>query len=230
MQTVARQRSQSALAYSKLKQQIQSNGILPGELLSETGLAREFGMSRTPVREAVQKLGQEGLLVVLPSRGIMVASLTVTDIEEIYAIREVLEGLAARIAAARVSAAGVTRLKELLSRTQSAVEAGDSRQYQAADHEFHAAIAAMAGNRRLARLLENMRAADVLQQFNSSALARQAWLERSLEQHRTIIDAIESGDSDGAQARMSGHAKSAVRAALLGAFGAEEIQQEEMVT
>lgn len=203
-----------------LKERIREKQILAGEILSENVIARELRMSRTPVREAVQKLVQEGLLVVLPSRGIMVAALTVGDVEEIYAIREFLEGLAARLAADRASQGSLERLHEILASIKAAVDARNSEEYHRLDKAFHEEIARAAANQRLARLLENMRVADVLQQFNASALVRQARLESSLAEHRVVLAAISGRDPDAAEKAMRAHAQSAVRDVLLGAFRA----------
>ena len=216
---MARRVSQSEWAYTKLRQRIRDKLILPGEFLSENVIARELGMSRTPVREAVQRLVQEGLFIVLPSRGFMVASLTVKDVEEIYAIRESLEGLSARLAAGRAAPEGVKRLKERLDEIASVVAARDFERYYRLDSEFHEEIAILAGSQRLIRLLENMRSADVLRQLNPSMLDRQTRLERSLEEHRVVVAAIVARDPDGAENAMRSHAQSAVRDVVLGAFG-----------
>jgi DNA-binding GntR family transcriptional regulator len=208
---VDRGQSQSETAYQLIRERLHNRQYLPGDLLSEASLARQFGMSRTPVREAVRRLAQEGLLNVLPKRGIVVASFSVDDIEQIYAIREVLEGLASRLAAARISEQGVARLKQIIAAAETAAEAGDVDTLMKLDHDFHAEIARHAHNRRLQLQLANMRDADVLQQYGRRDALHRDRYQLSLSEHGAIADAIAERDPAAAEAAMRDHCRSAAR-------------------
>src|SRR5919106_1574230 len=118
--------SQSDLAYAALREQVRRRQIVPGQMLSEARLAQELGMSRTPAREAISRLVHEGLLRVLPKRGVMVRTLTAKDIEELYTVREHLETLAARLAAPRILDDGLASPRRILQQAQAELEgAGD---------------------------------------------------------------------------------------------------------
>ena len=197
-------------AYKTLKARLRRREYLPGQFLSENLLAKELGMSRTPVREAVQRLAQEGVLNVIPKRGILVSTLSFDDIEEVYAIREVLEGLAAGMSAAHASDEDVARLRGILERTMDAPE--DVEQLTELDHEFHAEIARHSANGRLQSLLANMRDADLLQQYGRrDRMHRARYRTTSLAEHRAVIDAIAARNPVEAEERMREHCRSAAR-------------------
>jgi DNA-binding GntR family transcriptional regulator len=218
--SAGRRQSHSQKAYDQLRELLRTRQYLPGDIVSEQGLAREFGMSRTPVREAVRRLAQEGLLRVIPNRGVLVASLSVEDVEEIYAIREVLEGLASRLAAARISKAGITRLEEILNAAQQGAIAGDVDVLTELDHDFHAEIARQSRNERLQAALTNMRDADVLQQYGRRDALHRGRYESSLSEHREVFEAITRHDSGAAEAAMRDHCRSTARFIADYVFGA----------
>lgn len=203
--------SLSERVYRTLRLRLRQRAYAPGQFLSESMLATELGVSRTPVREAVQRLAQEGVVTVIPKRGIMVAALTLDAVEEVYALREVLEGLAARLCAVRAASAGIVeRLEAILARTAEAPD--DIDVLTALDHEFHAEIANGAANGRLASLLENMRDADLLQQYGlRDAPHRARYRVASLNEHRAVVDAIDAREADEAEAAMREHCRSAAR-------------------
>jgi DNA-binding GntR family transcriptional regulator len=213
---------QSEIAYHYISERIQRRQILPGDLLSENSLARECKMSRTPVREAIRRLAQEGALVVLPNRGVVVARLTMEDLDEIYGVREVLEGLAARLAAQRISEAGLARLRELLDGMERALGAGEHSQFSRLDMEFHGEVAKQARNKRLMALLDTMRTANAAAYFSPSLQERNPRGRTSLSEHRSIYEAIAAHDAETAERRTRDHARLAVRDALMLAFAGGE--------
>jgi len=207
---VTAEESQSDRAYRTLKARLRENEYLPGQFLSENLLAKEFGMSRTPVREAVQRLAREGLLNVFPKRGIMISALSIDDVEEVYAIREALEGCAAGIVAARADRDDVARLQEILERVTNA--SPDVVELIELDHAFHAEIARQTSNRRLQSLLANMRDADLLQQYGRRDKLQQArYRTMSVDEHSAVVEAIAAGDPVAAEERMREHCRSAAR-------------------
>lgn len=200
--------SHSDRAYKTMKARLRRREYLPGQFLSENLLAKELGVSRTPVREAVQRLAQEGVLNVIPKRGIIVTTLSLDDIKEIYAIREVLEGLAAGISAGRAGDEDVARLQGILERTMNAPD--DVEELTELDHEFHAEIARQSSNGRLQSLLANMRDADLLQQYGRrDKMHRARYRTTSLAEHRAVVEAIADRNPAAAGERMRDHCRSA---------------------
>lgn len=211
--------SNSDVAYSLIRQQIYKRKLLPGDIVSENALARAFGMSRTPVREAVRRMVQESLLIALPKRGTIVATFSLSDIEETYNIREVLEGVAARLAAIRSTEKDISRIRETLENMPSCMARGDANGFFHLDNEFHARIAEAGQNRRLSNMLSNMRDVDFLDYFGRGMNERSERFDVSLSEHRDIVEAIAARDSTEAERRMREHCRSAARFIAERAFG-----------
>lgn len=199
---------QAELAYQALREQVQRKRIVPGDVLSEGRLAKELGMSRTPVREAVSKLVSEELLIVLPKKGILVRSLTAQDVQELYVVREPLEALAAGIAATQMSDGALERLEETLDTADRRVTEGvDTEEYRAMDLEFHASIWTGSGNKRVSRILGSLADAAVLDPWRDKILSLPDQPQRSLSQHREIVGALKSRDSAASESAMRKHAR-----------------------
>src|SRR5262245_30353865 len=154
------ERSRTYLAptvYEALRRDILEREFDPGEPLTEQGLSERYGVSRTPVREALAKLERDRLVRVVPKKGAFVRSVSHDDVRELYQIREVLEGLAVRLAAPRLDrgelGAFETRFRELKARGAKAKPAD----VRALGEDFHAVILKRAGNGRLIEVLEQIR-------------------------------------------------------------------------
>jgi DNA-binding GntR family transcriptional regulator len=183
-------------------------GALPvGSWLRQEAVAAEFAVSRTPVREALRELQARGIVSLLPNRGALVRGPTLKEIREAYAIRAELEGLAARLAAGRLSAAGLDRLREaeaVLERA-AAVTGAAGDDWERADDLFHEVILAAAGNDRLRLLIADLhRAFPRSLTWNALAFAA-GRLEENAAQHRRIREALEAGDGEEARRRMIRH-------------------------
>src|SRR5919106_5124985 len=133
------------IAYWTIRDAIRSGVIQPGDRLIELDLAAALDMSRTPVRDALRQLEAERLVEKAPSRGFVVPTMTIDDIVEIYEIREVLEGLAARRAAMRMGEAEIAALGETVERAERARDAGDLTVLWQASNQFHGLL--RSGNR-----------------------------------------------------------------------------------
>ncbi|MGI6206731.1 MAG: GntR family transcriptional regulator [Anaerolineae bacterium] len=178
-------------AYEALKEEIMSGAWPPGTQLSPDTIAESLGMSRTPVRDALQALQQERLVEVIPRRGYFVSRITVRDVEEIFELRLILETAAAERATNRISPDEIERLARLSSR----YVAGDIESYKAylrENREFHVAVAAATGNRlleeTLARILDQMRRFLVLR----LELSQDA--DDMLAEHYLLLDAFRDRD------------------------------------
>ena len=143
--------------YSLIKEMISNHRFEPGARINVEQLAKEFGISRTPVWEAVGRLEQEGLLENIPNRGVFMAVLTPETALSLYEVREVLEGMAARLAATRITAANMAKMESCLELQRPIVESGDLISYSRADFEFHAIIYESSGNPVLQESLESIK-------------------------------------------------------------------------
>jgi DNA-binding GntR family transcriptional regulator len=201
-------------AFHKLTQAILSGEFAPGEKLSEAELARRFGISRGPIREALQRL--EGKLVTrMPRVGVSVIELTADKLIELFAVREALEGMAARLAAERTTDKEVAELSALLEKHGGHDDvASGAAYYQAGqDDDFHFLIMRSARNEQLQNmLLEELYYKLKLYRYRISSKPGRA--QKALEEHRDIVRAIAARDPDAAEAAMRRHIRNAIAGAV----------------
>lgn len=188
-----------------LREAILSGVIAAPTWLREDEIARALDVSRTPVREALRRLADEGLAQRQANRGTVVAPMTMEQILAVYAVRESLEGLAARTVAEQRPAGLVEQLREIQARTVE--QSGDHRAVAALNIEFHAAIRDAAGNPYLSRFLTQVEHA--VRRFGDTTFAMAGRTGHALDEHEAIIDAIERGDADLAERRSIDHMRNA---------------------
>jgi len=191
-----------------LRQLILDGAFRPGERLNEAQLSRSLGISRSPIREAFNRLANEGILELVPNRGAFVRRMDVRDVEELYEVREALEVMAVRLAARRATAEDLAALHQILSLTRLKLER------QRADYpsnlDFHVRLIAAAGNEQLAR-----RTAEVDQQLR---LARELSghgpqrADQLYDEHVALYEAMVARDADGAAHLMHVHLTRAMEA------------------
>jgi DNA-binding GntR family transcriptional regulator len=180
------------------------NGRMPGGArLRQTDLADQLKISRTPIREALVRLKAEGLVELLPGGGVQVKRLDLDEAVELYDLREVLDGLAARLAAQRADAATLSRLEKLLRRQAECVERRSAAQWFPAHVAFHEEIVKAAGNGHLARQSAVVRLS--IRHFHPLLLRTEHRLENAYREHRAIYDAIRTHDADGAERLARAH-------------------------
>jgi len=200
--------SKAAMVYRRLREQI-VRGDLDGQALDEVSLARSLGASRTPLREAFQRLAQEDLIEIVPGRGAAVRRITVQDVREIGELRLFLEPEAARLAASHVAPDALDGVDALLA-SPNQVEGRAaflaSGQHEA-DRRLHGLVLAYCGNRRLRAIAEGLVApVERLQlAFYPHRLAEAA------EEHRRIVDRLRAGDGSGAMVAMREHLEATQR-------------------
>ncbi|MDQ7849257.1 MAG: GntR family transcriptional regulator [Armatimonadota bacterium] len=214
--------SLSERVYVALKQSIAEQKLKPGSKLSVPRLAAALGVSRTPVKEALERLAQDGLVTMLPNRGAYVAILRWEDVNEIYQMREMLEGLATRLAADRMDDELLRRLRDLLQQGESAVRRRDIDAHIRIDLEFHRLIRARGGNRRLVRALDNLQ--DQIRIVFRTSATIPGRMPKALEEHRRILAALAAADPDQAERAARDHVRrirEAVLAHMRAAEGAE---------
>ena len=182
------------LVFESLREAIISGQLRPGERLMEIQLAEEMGVSRTPVREAIRKLELEGLVVMIPRKGAYVAGLSLKDIVDVFEIRGALEGLAAELAAERITDNELEELERYLVKIADDIEKGDLDKVVATDTEFHSILYQASRNQRLSQIISNRR--EHIQRFRTTSLSYPGRMKTALEEHRKIVEAISARDCE----------------------------------
>jgi DNA-binding GntR family transcriptional regulator len=190
--------------YRTLVDQIFEGTLPPGAPLSVPALATRLDVSRSPVRESVQRLIHEGLAVHVPHAGARVLELDENAVRDVLAVREVLDGLAAQEAARRASADDVAELMALVDRqTLLLEEPADPLRDARLDVELHTRVREVSGNRSLADSLRRLDAQAHL--YTSGMWAEEANRRIAVVEHRRIVDAVAAGDAGGARLAASAH-------------------------
>lgn len=177
-----------------LRGAIVSGEMKPGELYSAPGLAERFGISATPVREAMLDLVKQGLVEVVRNKGFKVTDISEGDLDQITQIRELLEPPIAAQAVTLISEKELAALRNLSAAIVDAAARSDLINYVNADREFHVRLLGASGNQRLVRIVEELRAQTRL--YGLSALAASGRLVASAQEHETMCDLIEAGRAD----------------------------------
>lgn len=198
--------NQSELTYRQLKDLIVSGQLEPGERLVEAQIAEELGVSRTPVREALRRLLDEHLISRDTTGALTVHRATQREIEDIYTIREVLDGLAARLAARRISETDLLWMTETIETMREAA-ADESGDVVAANLTFHDVLYGAAGNPRLSRMGQELR--DFVRLFSREPLAVASRAAEIAEEHEAILAALREGNADRAEDASRAHVRRA---------------------
>lgn len=199
-----------SIAYEGLRAAIRSGRLPAGARLREIELATTLGVSRTPVREAIRRLEAEGLVDHAPRKGAVVRALDRSEVLEIYEMRALLEGAAARMAAERASPAQLEEMRELNDLMAGADDEG--AQAAAANRRFHAALFDAAQNSYLVRAIEAVSTTLIL--LGPTTLADPGRAARAHAEHLVVLAAIKEKDADAAEAAARAHIVSAQRARL----------------
>ena len=200
-------------AFEVLKTRILDGQIGPGERIREAAIAEEFSLSRTPVREALQRLENAGLLEHLPHKGMAVKQLDHQAVTELYLMREVLEATAARMAARHASDAEIAALYDLLDEQETQhKEKPDDREAARLNKVFHVALYRGAHNRYLFDMLQTLSIDLAL--LGRTTLSLKDRVVASVEEHRRILDAIAAHKPDEASEAAKAHIHAAHKARL----------------
>lgn len=208
-------------AYEYLKASILSGRFIPGERLTEERLARELGISRTPIREALYKLESEGLITPLETRGFITTQDTKQEVEEIFEIRGVLEGYALRLIAQQITESDLDALEKCVVRAEAALEAGDLEEVFQWNTQFHDIVYELTRFRhRLYEMMVTLRR--YVLRYRHKTLRYPEGGKRTIEGHRRILLALRLRDADLCERVMREHIHEAERDALQGLFEENE--------
>lgn len=195
----------------RLRERIFSHELPPGTWVDEQAIAEQYGISRTPLREALKVLASEGLVTLKPRRGCYVTEISDRDLDEVFNVMALLEGECAKASAGRASDDDLARLQRIHTDLEKAAAAEDIDRFFEANQAFHHALQEIADNRWLLQVIEDLRKVIKLSRHHS--LFSDGRLEQSLAEHRQILDALLARDGTAAEARMRDHIRSG-RAAL----------------
>ncbi len=195
------------IVFETIREAIINGHLPPNERLMEIQLAEEMGVSRTPVREAIRKLELEGLVIMIPRKGAYVAGLSLKDIADVFEVRAALEGLAAGLAAERITEEEMEQLERSLVKVSELTELDDLDELINVDTDFHDALYKASRNERLVQIVSNLR--EQIQRFRTTSLAQPGRIKDALEEHKKIVEAVSDRNIELAQALAQSHIENA---------------------
>lgn len=197
------------LAYRILKENIINGYLKPGTRLIQKKIAEELHISEIPVREAFKRLQSEGLITITPHSGAQVTDLDQEELEEVLAIRGVLEGFAARTALLTVTSQDVEKLKSILKKMEECIQENDRTKYGVLNQEFHRLLYSLSPYKRLQKMIDDL--------WYGAERSRSVFtlvpdrIKTSYEEHRQMIDALEAGDGDRLEQLVREHRRTVAR-------------------
>jgi DNA-binding GntR family transcriptional regulator len=187
----------------RLRQRIFAHELTPGTWIDEQKLAEQYGISRTPLREALKVLASEGLVDLKPRRGCYVTEISRQDLDDIFPLMALLEGRCAADAVARAKPIEIRELKKIHEALENAARDSRIDAFFEANQAFHKRIQELANNRWLLSVIQDLR--KVLKLSRLHSLSLEGRLEQSLDEHRAIMAAFEAGDAVKAEQLMHDH-------------------------
>jgi DNA-binding GntR family transcriptional regulator len=193
-----------------IREAILKGNLKPGEKVAEPELAERFGISRTPIREAFRQLETEGYLTVIPRKGAVVAALSKRDVEEFYAIKSILEGYAASLAAPKLTDKELQKLENINIKLGQLAEGGDVKAFFKIHNEFHDIFVRASGNSKLFDLVQQLGLK--FSRLRMSSLSVAGRMNISVEEHEKLLEAFRRHDGEEAEctvketARLGGEA------------------------
>ena len=200
----AKHQSLDSIIYDNLKSMIIERKLIPGEKIYQDKLAHEFGVSRTPLVSALKKLEHEKLIIAIPRRGFYVRLFSKQEMVHVFELREVLEGLAARKVAMRISDSQINRLTRFFSGFEASADDIDLKKYRDEDRRFHSFIIEICSGEILSSILETFNILTLGYQFiEQEGLVRPP--NETIHEHKAIIDAIKKRDPINAEELVRRH-------------------------
>lgn len=197
-------------AYQRLREAILQGELLPGQRLVEKELSERFGLGRAAIRTALAKLEQDGLVESEPYRGAWVRVITEEEAVEILEARMALECLAVRHAARKATPEAIVRLRQIHAQMEARFREGDLLGMSELNSLFHRTLVEISGHGAARRLIEALRAQGVRHQFRTVLVPGRS--QRSLEEHRLILEAVAAHDEEAAERAMKAHLQGVIAA------------------
>ena len=194
--------------FQSIRENILSGEYKKGEELKETALAAELGVSRTPVREALRQLELEGLVKIIPNKGAYVIGITAEDMEDIYSMRSLLEGLCARFTAERINEEQLNKLEEIAYLTDFHVKKGNLEKLYELDNQFHEILYEASGSRMLKHVLSDFH--HYVERVRKASLLSPGRSELFNEEHKAILEAIREKNKEKAELLANAHMKNTI--------------------
>ena len=191
------------VVFYTLRQAILKGELEPGERLMEMQLAEQLGVSRTPIREAIRKLELEGLVLMIPRRGAIVAKITEKDLKDVLEVRASLERLSTKLACERMEEETIEELREAQEAFKAALRGDDITLQAQKDVEFHDVIYKSTNNLRLIQMLNNLR--EQMYRYRLEYLRDGTSHQKLVEEHEAIIEALSRRDTEETTNIMVGH-------------------------
>lgn len=201
-----------ASIYEKLKSQIINFTLKPGQKLQDRQLGPQFGVSRTPVREALNRLVQEGFVRQISGGGYFVKEITIKGIENLYEVREALEVLAAQQAIQKINNRQIKKLSNILKSHKKLIQKGESKGRLLEDADFHKTIAISSGNQYLYEIINNI--FDKISTFRAIDILTLQRAKIAYQQHKEIFDLLKEKDTQGLKRKLGNHISEAKRNAV----------------
>ncbi|WP_299812117.1 GntR family transcriptional regulator [uncultured Roseibium sp.] len=193
----------SEIVYRDLRDAIVDVTLTPGTPLVEKEITERYGISRTPVREAILRLAEEQLVDVIPKSGTFVARIPVAVLHEAIVARKALEEACVREATAKASKSQIMELRAIIQREYELCASGDEQAFHDADNAFHAGVAAASGYPGIWSMIEKIRLQ--VERYRRLTLPQTGRMALIVAEHASVLDAIERGDAEAAVAAMNNH-------------------------
>lgn len=191
-----------------LEEEILAGELKKGEALAEIALSKRLGVSRTPIRGALHRLKEDGLVEIAPNKGAVVLGIDKNDLIDIYKVRNRLEGLASASAAKSISKEALDKLRESVELSEFYISRGDTEKVKELDTAFHLLIYKASGNRQLESILTELHRK--IKTYRKLSLSVSGRVEKSIAEHREILEAIEKGEAELADKLTSLHIERAL--------------------
>lgn len=182
------------VVFNTLREAILRGDLVPGERLMELQLASKLGVSRTPIREAIRMLEQEGLSITIPRKGAIVAGMTEKDMQDVLEIREALEELSVQVACDKITDEEIAELRKNMKSFERSLKGGDLKEMAQADVEFHDVIYRATDNPKLINMLNNLR--EQMYRYRVEYLKNPQNHDQLLKEHEAIYRGIVEKDKD----------------------------------
>ena len=215
--------SLEARVYNELREALLCGQFKKDEWLTEHMLTQKLGVSRTPVRSALQRLAEDGLVSLIPNKGAVVIGITKEDIIDIYRIRMRLEGLASAMAAKKITEEEKRQLSENVALSEFYIQRGDTEHIKELDTVFHRTIYEASGSRMIARILSDLHRNTKAYRRRSIGVPGRS--DKMMEEHREILSAVLSGNAEEAERLTSAHIERAMENMLVVLAENEDISE-----